>query len=97
MTDPVDNDATNASGKVLVPGYNPIPFLLMLSLFVFVFLFKFELNLNTCTYLLSLTMVIEILLNILFIPEIKILPNIHNYLTAMGARVFLAMSARLFL
>ena len=81
MTGPVDNGATNASGKGPVPGYNSIPLFLMLSLFVFVFVFKSVLNLNTCTYLLSLTIVIEILLNILFIPGIKIVPNTHNYLT----------------
>ena len=79
MTGPVDNDATDASGKGPVPGYNSLPYFLMLILFVF--LFKSELNLNTCTYLLSLTIVIEILLNILFISGIKILPNAHNYLT----------------
>ena len=55
------------------------------------FLFKSELNLNTCTYLLSLMIVIEILLNILFIPEIKILPNTHNYLTSRNQILVIIM------
>lgn len=78
-TEPVVNDATDASGKGPTPGYNSISSFLMLVLFVF--LFKSVLNLNTCTYLLSLMIVIEILLNILLNFGIKIWPNAHNYPT----------------
>lgn len=76
-TPPTGDGATAASNNRPLVHFDARSVFLLL----FVFMFKFVLTLNTCTWLVSLTIVTELLLNFTLKLGIKIWSKSHNYLT----------------